>query len=159
MTAAQRDRCIALLVLLIYSFNYIVIITLDLANEIIRNDDDRTLEWLCCCDKSIIDLKSDESNNLLHYAVIYDSIACVKVLLRLAPYLIDAASEVNNTPLMTAAKHGKVDVVKLLLQQKPKYDIKNIDGETALDRARIYGFADVEKLLRDYITRTWVTCF
>ena len=154
MTVAQRDRCFALLIHLIYSFNYIVIITLDLANEIIKNDDGRTLEWLCGCDKSLIDLKSVESNNLLHYAVMYGSIACVKVLIRLAPYLIDAVSEVNNTPLMTAARNGKVDAVKLLLQQKPMYDIKNVDGETALDRARIYGFADVEKMLRDYITTT-----
>ena len=154
MTAPSGDRCIELLVLLIYSFNYIVIITLEFGNGIIKDDDDRTLDWLCYCDKSIIDLKTGDSVNLLHYAVIYDSIACVNVLLRLAPFLVDEVSEANNTPLMTAAKLGKVEVVKLLLQQKPMYDIKNIDGETALDRAQIYGFADVEQILRDYIKTT-----
>ena len=52
---------------------------------------------------------------------------------------------------MTAAKYGNVDIVKLLLQQNPMYDIKNIDGQTAIDRARINGCTDVEKMLRDYV--------
>ena len=110
---------------------------------------------LCSCDESIIDLKADDADdslNLLHYAAKHNSTACVNVLLRLAPYLVDTESKSKNTPLMTAAKYGKAGVMKLMLQQKPKYDIRNIDGETAVDRARIYGAAEVEQMLKDYIT-------
>jgi len=53
------------------------------------------------------------------------------------------------TPLMSAARYGKLDMVKLLLVRGANVNVKNSDGTTALKLASGGGYTEIVKLLLD----------
>ena len=73
---------------------------------------------------------------LLHKAVASNSIADVRSLLSFPPsYMqgtVDSPNMEGQTPVHEAAKNGFVDVLKLLLEQKPDLTIGDSKGEIAL---------------------------
>lgn len=54
------------------------------------------------------------------------------------------------TPLMAAASNGKTEVVRFLLDKGADPAVKDANGKTALDRAKMFGASDVVKLLGGY---------
>ena len=62
---------------------------------------------------------------------------------------VDDVDKNNRAPLMLAAMPGHVECVKLLLLHKPNIRLKDKDGDTAIDHARVNKFVDVIQLLED----------
>jgi len=60
---------------------------------------------------------------------------------------VNRVNEINNTPLMKAARHGYTGVVELLLKHKANISTRDIDGATPLIHAVHGGNTDVIKLL------------
>ena len=57
------------------------------------------------------------------------------ILLLAAGANVDKQNDYGFTPLMKAAYHGKIEVVKELLKAGANKELKNNDGETAYDKA------------------------
>lgn len=51
------------------------------------------------------------------------------------------------TPLMAAASNGRTDVVRFLLEKGADPNLKDVNGKTALDRAKAAGANDIVQLL------------
>ena len=70
-----------------------------------------------------------------------------------AKYLIENGANLNatnnngTTALTFATQYNKVDIVKLLLEQKADATIKDNDNKTALDYAEAKGFSAIATLL------------
>ena len=128
----------------------ILVIFIDIHDEIFWKDDAITFEGLCCCDDTIVHMRNDYNNTLLHDTVSNNKIACMKVLLRFAPHLVNEVTNYNITALMQAASIGNVECVKLLLRHGAKYNVKNSFGDTALDIARSNQLDEIVKLLEHY---------
>lgn len=77
--------------------------------------------------------KNKYGNSALHVA---KSAPVVQMLLETAPALINLQNIHGETPLMIAAWNGHLEVVQELLKSGAKIDVKNKNGETALNCAR-----------------------
>ena len=59
----------------------------------------------------------------------------------------------GKTPLMYAARYNRAEIVKLLLNNGAKLDIKDSSGHTASDYAKISKATDVQKILKKAATK------
>jgi ankyrin repeat protein len=71
----------------------------------------------------------------LHYAAMNGELKMIDFLLERSAY-IDAASENGTTPMMMAARSGKIDAVKLLVERGADPSQRNRAGLTAADYLR-----------------------
>lgn len=53
----------------------------------------------------------------------------------------------GKTPLMYAARYNRVEIASLLLENGAKLDIKDNEGHTAIDYAKVSKAVDVKKIL------------
>ena len=81
-------------------------------------------------------MRGEFNDTLLHYAAVYNSTSCVRVLLRFAPHLVNAGEGDNYTPLMFAVVKDSRDVAKMLLRAGADVRTKDSDGRTVFDYAR-----------------------
>ena len=63
---------------------------------------------------------------------------------------IDAQNKYGNTPLIKASYYGKEAAVRELLKGNPNLDLKDNNGETALDKAREFNYQSIVDLLVDH---------
>ena len=82
----------------------------------------------------------------IHGAAWYGYLEVCRLLLDLGAKL-DRLDKWTDTPLHYAARKGHLLVVKLLLERGADVRVKNKDGQTASDMARIYGKLDVTNWL------------
>ncbi|KAJ3439784.1 ankyrin repeat family protein [Anaeramoeba flamelloides] len=92
--------------------------------------------------------KTRNGETALHIGCLFGSVGVVKKLLE-HNYSIVSVDKNKNTPLMSACKKGKAEIVELLLSQKEdcKVNASNLQGETALILGSKYGHASVVHLL------------
>ncbi|MFB9108329.1 ankyrin repeat domain-containing protein [Flavobacterium gyeonganense] len=81
------------------------------------------------------------------------NVAILKGDLQIVLKFIEYGADVNQisedmTPLMTAARYNKVEIVKILLAQGAKPGIKNEKGFTALKYAELSNAAEVVAILK-----------
>ena len=88
----------------------------------------------------------------LHYAATSGGNDIVQLLLDHSAY-IDAESPNKTTPLMMAARSGRIMTVKLLLDEGADPTLKNTLGMTAIDFAEKGGFTDIAEGLAYRIAR------
>lgn len=60
---------------------------------------------------------------------------------------INVCDEDGNTPLISAAYYGKIEILSMLLARNPALDIKNDDGISALHMAVIGGNTEIAGML------------
>lgn len=82
----------------------------------------------------------------LHYAVTRRRLAMLKLLLEYSPN-INAQDDRENTPLILAAKGGQLEAAKLLLAKGADREIRDANGNRAIDAARAEGHWDIVALL------------
>ena len=78
----------------------------------------------------------------LHYAAVSGNNEIVQLLLDKSAY-IDAESPNKTTPLMMAARAGRIMTVKLLLDEGADASLKNDLGMSAIDFAKKFEFNDI----------------
>jgi uncharacterized protein len=78
----------------------------------------------------------------LHYAAASGQDGIIRMLLEKSAY-IDAESPNKTTPLMMAARAGKIYTVKLLLEEGADASLKNAQGLNAIDFAAQNNFTDI----------------
>lgn len=83
-----------------------------------------------------------EGRTALHFACGYGELQCVEALLD-ARAEVDAVDKNANTALHYAAGYGKVEVVRLLVDAGASVVLKNADGKSPLDVARLNSQEDV----------------
>jgi ankyrin repeat protein len=95
--------------------------------------------------KALLDKEAEPNNTgwtALHYAAAIGNDEIVQMLLDASAY-IDAGSPNNTTPIMMAARAGKILTVKLLLDSGADVTLKNDVGMTAIDLARKFEHDDI----------------
>jgi ankyrin repeat protein len=75
----------------------------------------------------------------------------IKMVLKFIEYGTDINKRTDDdmTPLMTAARYNKVEIIKILLAQGARPNIKNSKGFTALKYAQLSNAAEAVALLQD----------
>ncbi|CAM4184137.1 hypothetical protein BOTU111921_15795 [Bordetella tumbae] len=92
-----------------------------------------------------------EKGELLHRAADLGHADMIELLVRnLPPQALNARNQDGSTPLILAAKHGNVDVVKTLLTAGASPDMQDNRGLTALIYAALSGALEVIKMLLGY---------
>lgn len=95
--------------------------------------------------KSLLDKEAEPNTTgwtALHYAAAIGNDQIVQLLLDASAY-IDAGSPNQTTPLMMAAREGKIFTVKLLLDSGADLTIKNNLGMNAIDFAKKFDHQDI----------------
>ncbi|WP_442782554.1 ankyrin repeat domain-containing protein [Collimonas fungivorans] len=95
--------------------------------------------------KALLDKEAEPNNTgwtALHYAAAIGNNEIVQMLLDASAY-IDAGSPNNTTPIMMAARGGKIETVKLLLDSGADVTLKNDVGMTAIDLAKKFDHNDI----------------
>ncbi|OOV13088.1 ankyrin repeat domain-containing protein [Flavobacterium sp. LM4] len=82
------------------------------------------------------------------------NVAILKGDLQIVLKFIEYGADVNQisedmTPLMTAARYNKVEIIKILLAQGAKSGVKNEKGFTALKYAQLSNAAEAVAILKD----------
>ncbi|MFJ2988800.1 ankyrin repeat domain-containing protein [Collimonas sp. NPDC087041] len=95
--------------------------------------------------KALLDKEAEPNTTgwtALHYAAAIGNDEIVQMLLDASAY-IDAGSPNNTTPIMMAARAGKIMTVKLLLDSGADVTLKNDVGMSAIDLARKFDHNDI----------------
>ncbi|WP_211474042.1 ankyrin repeat domain-containing protein [Collimonas humicola] len=95
--------------------------------------------------KALLDKEAEPNNTgwtALHYAAAIGNDEIVQMLLDASAY-IDAGSPNNTTPIMMAARAGKIQTVKLLLDSGADVTLKNDVGMNAIDLAKKFDHDDI----------------
>jgi len=95
--------------------------------------------------KALLDKEAEPNTTgwtALHYAAAIGNDEIVQMLLDASAY-IDAGSPNNTTPIMMAARAGKIMTVKLLLDSGADATLKNDVGMSAIDLARKFDHNDI----------------
>lgn len=95
--------------------------------------------------KALLDKEAEPNNTgwtALHYAAAIGNNEIVQMLLDASAY-IDAGSPNNTTPIMMAARAGKIETVKLLLDSGADVTLKNDVGMNAIDLAKKFDHDDI----------------
>jgi hypothetical protein len=93
-----------------------------------------------------VNAKDEEGRTALHFACGYGEIACAEALLS-AKADADATDKNSNTALHYAAGYGRRDVVQLLVDAGASVVLKNADGKSPIDVARLNNQAEVLQAL------------
>ena len=99
--------------------------------------------------ETYITAKNSEGNNCFHIACLKDHFNIVEYFLRdlKINYFLDQTDSEYNTPLHQAALHGHLRIVDILLMHGADLNMKNKDGDTALELSCRKGFFDISKTL------------
>ena len=89
------------------------------------------------------------SNQQVHEAAREGDAAALAQQLKARPTDVDLRGEIGYTPLMFAAREGKLEAVKLLIEHKGRIGQANDFGLTALHFACGKGHAEIAALLLD----------
>lgn len=124
---------------------YVVMVTA------VENDDVTSLKHLLQSGADVNANIDDDIGTVLHVAARDNSIQCAEAILSHSKHVyVDAlATEHQQTPLMTAAAHGHVDIVRLLVAAGADINRQTNGCSTALVIACHYGHVDCVHALLD----------
>lgn len=90
--------------------------------------------------------KDSEGRTALHFACGYGEVKCAEALLD-AGAEVDSLDKNKNTPLHYSAGYGRKDIVELLVKSGAALTLRNMDGKTAADVAKLNNQTEVVALL------------
>ena len=88
------------------------------------------------------------NNTPLHDAALYTRTSCMRVLLRIAPHLLNAVDEDNETPLTWAVMYDSRDAAKILLRAGADVRLKN--HRSVFDIARARNNEEILEILKQH---------
>lgn len=89
----------------------------------------------------------EDQESALFVATTTNNAALMKLILKKQKSLLNTPDNEGTTPLMEAAKYGTKETIEVLLKAGAKKDLKNKQGQTALDIAQENKNEDAIKLL------------
>eukprot|EP00238_Polyblepharides_amylifera_P008119 CAMPEP_0196585040 /NCGR_PEP_ID=MMETSP1081-20130531/49352_1 /TAXON_ID=36882 /ORGANISM="Pyramimonas amylifera, Strain CCMP720" /LENGTH=347 /DNA_ID=CAMNT_0041906457 /DNA_START=95 /DNA_END=1138 /DNA_ORIENTATION=+ len=92
------------------------------------------------------DMADEEGRTALHFACGYAEMKCAQVLLD-AGANADAVDKKNNTALHYAAGYGQKECVEMLIKAGASCTLRNLDGKTPSDVAKLNNQTEVTKIL------------
>lgn len=98
--------------------------------------------------------KDQKERTALYWAVHYNAVEMVKELLKSKDININITDRYDETPLHVAVNHRHKQIIKLLLEHKPELAIKNENGDTAYDLAKLMNDKDILKLFRNFFSKS-----
>nr|WP_064591283.1 ankyrin repeat domain-containing protein [Orientia tsutsugamushi] len=123
--------------------------SIDLQDAVISGDI-KYVKYFFSQDNTIINLQDEDNYTALHYAVIYNQIEIIKIILEYNPN-INLQDNLGNTALHYAAACGYTSIVELLLKYDPDcINLLNEDNWTSLHYAAAHGNIGSIKLLLKY---------
>lgn len=102
-----------------------------------------------------INIKNNNGNTALMYAVIYDRMEIAKFLCKVGAD-INIKNKYGDTALVFAACNGHLEIVKFLCKVGADISMKNNNGETALMIATQSGYIKVVKFLEEFQQKSQV---
>uniref|UniRef100_A0A1B0DGC2 Uncharacterized protein n=1 Tax=Phlebotomus papatasi TaxID=29031 RepID=A0A1B0DGC2_PHLPP len=93
--------------------------------------------------------KDSNERSLLHWASLAGRDQLVKLLLTMNPALLSERDDTNASPLILAALGGRLDVMKILVDNGADISDKNWNGHSSLQYACSKGFKDIVEYLLD----------
>ena len=106
-------------------------------------------QWLVRKDLVNVHKKSKGYGNALHFAAKYNRPEIARFLLEETDIDINEQTDGGNTALHFAACDNNIEVTRILLEYKPLI-LRDADGDTALDNARINRHDQVIELIRSH---------
>ncbi|MFT7591115.1 MAG: ankyrin repeat protein, partial [bacterium] len=99
-----------------------------------------------------LDLETHERSAYIVVAIYENSLSSVK-------HFVESGADIehiceNKTPLMSAAKYGRLETVKYLIEQGAVIERKSIKGKTALSYAFQYKRPEVAAYIKDQIAKS-----
>ncbi len=94
-----------------------------------------------------VNLKDWENNSAFILAAESDNYDLTKLFLEYGANVNDRGED-GVTALMLAVDNNNIEMVKLLLEYGANKDIKDSDSLSAVDYARIYGYKEIQNLLK-----------
>jgi ankyrin repeat protein len=113
----------------------------------INNRPDAALTFVLAQADTEVHDANDTKLTALMYAAIYGNHDVVKVLVEDGKANVEARDMLSRTPLMFAAKNGRIECAKRLIEAKADLDAIDQDGLTALMMASLEGHAEMAHLL------------
>jgi len=92
------------------------------------------------------DMKDEEGRTALHFACGYAELKCADILLE-AGANVDAVDKNSNTALHYAAGYGQKECVEMLIKHGASGTLRNQDGKTPMDVAKLNNQTEVSKIL------------
>ena len=87
-------------------------------------------------------------NTIAHYASHFNSLECLQYLCKNFNYLIPIKNAYGNTCLHVAVHRNSLSSFRLLLQYNADASVKDGDGHTPLEAAKLKNFQDIVKELQ-----------
>ena len=84
-------------------------------------------------DPSLVQVTNSDGFTIFHYAALYGRLQVMETINNIDPHMKDRASKNNRTPLMFASMNNQAAFSIWLLDHDVDVNIKNDDGETAID--------------------------
>lgn len=91
--------------------------------------------------------RGTDGTGILPWAVGYGYTEVVRELVKAGTRIDDPLDRFGQTPLMQAARTGKTEIVRTLLELGAKIGAKDREGKTALDYAKEKGHAEIAEIL------------
>ncbi|MDD8014239.1 MAG: ankyrin repeat domain-containing protein [Acidobacteriota bacterium] len=91
--------------------------------------------------------RGTDGTGILLWAVGYGYTEVVRELVKAGTRIDDPIDRFGQTPLMQAARTGKTEIIRTVLELGAKINAKDREGKTALDYAKENGHAEIAEIL------------
>jgi len=115
----------------------------------VKHHDNETVKALLEGGAQVNVLHCRDRRTPLHYAAEYKNSKALEMLIGQPEVCINQKDVNKDTPLHVAVRSGCLEIVKMLLEARAEFEVKNLDGVEPVQIARDANMAEVLALLED----------